>query len=285
VADISTKLTVRELLGVCAAAIGGSEADSDATEIVSSVLDVSRSWPTLHEDEVVGETDASDALVAARLRAQGAPIQYAVGKAAFRHLTLDVDKRVLIPRPETEMLVDIVLERVRSGSVADVCTGSGAIALALATEGSYDRVIATDWSNDALDVARKNAARLEKPVRGMVEFRHGSFLSPLAGELLDAVVSNPPYIADDEMESLPPEVREWEPDAALRSGRDGLDAIRAITAGAPEVLKPGALLAVEVDTRRAGAASDILRADGRYEKIEILDDLTGRARFVIARRV
>lgn len=245
---------------------------------------MSRSWPSLHSDEVLEDKSAAESIGAARLRALGAPIQYAVGKAAFRHLTLLVDKRVLIPRPETEMLVDIVLERARSGSVADVCTGSGAIALALATEGGYDRVIATDLSIDALDVARENAARTGTSVRAKIELRHGSFLAPLAGELLDAVVSNPPYIAEDEMESLPPEVREWEPKDALQSGRDGLDAIRAITAGAPDVMKPGALLALEVDTRRADLASDILKSDRRYEKIEILDDLTGRPRFVLARR-
>jgi release factor glutamine methyltransferase len=168
--------------------------------------------------------------------------------------------------------------------VADVGTGSGAIALALATEGNFQRVIATDVSVAALDVAKKNAATYSSRIRGALEFRPGSLLEPLAGESLDALVSNPPYIAESEMESLPAEVRDWEPERALSSGPEGLDATIAIIAGAPDILVPGGLLALEVDTRRAGRTADILNADGRYEKIEIIADLTGRQRFVAARR-
>jgi release factor glutamine methyltransferase len=164
--------------------------------------------------------------------------------------------------------------------VADIGTGSGAIAISLATEGSFDRVIATDISGEALDVARENAAAIADRLHGKLEFRHGSFLSPLAGETLDAIVSNPPYIADEEMEALPADVRDWEPEIALRSGADGLDATRAIVTEAPSFLKAGGLLALEVDERRAERTADILKADGNYEKIEIGADLTGRPRFV-----
>jgi release factor glutamine methyltransferase len=276
--------TVKELQQICAAIVEGRDAESDAREIVAAVLDVNRSWPALHPDEIVAEEAAAEMLSAARMRATGAPIQYCVGKAAFRHLVLRVTPSVLIPRPETEMLVDLVLSRLTGGSIADIGTGSGAIALSLATEGEYDRVIATDISLEALEAAKENAAALKERIRGTLEFRRGSLLEPLRGETLDAVVSNPPYIAEPEMAELPPSVRDWEPEVALQSGSEGLDATRQIVAGAPDVLRHGGFLALEVDSRRAERTADILHVDGRYHQIEIIADLTGRNRFAIARR-
>jgi len=277
--------TVAELIAECAALLGGnSDARADGREILAAVLDVNRSWPTTHGGETVSEPVRREVLRAVSIRAKGAPLQYAVGKAAFRHLSLFVDRSVLIPRPETEILVDLVLKRVSGGWVADVGTGSGAIGLALATEGSYDRVIATDISPDALAVARRNATALARQIGGAFELRLGNLLEPLAGESLEAVVSNPPYIADDEMDSLPASVREWEPECALRSGSGGLAATIELIRGAPDVLAPGGLLALEADTRRAGRTSDILKADNRYDGIEVVSDLTGRPRFVLARR-
>lgn len=272
------------MVRACADVVGGAEAERDSREIVSAVLGVARSWPALHAGETVLEDAMAESLFAAKMRAQGAPIQYCVGKAAFRHLTLRVDGSVLIPRPETELLVEIVLARTPGGLIVDIGTGSGAIAIALATEGSYELVIATDISDEALEVARENAAACAGGIRGALEFRQGSLLAPVRGEALDAVVSNPPYIADAEMGELPRSVREWEPEAALRSGIDGLDATREIIAGAPDVLRAGGLLALEVDTRRAERTADILKADGRYQEIEIIADLTGRQRFAAARR-
>ena len=277
--------TVGQLIAECAARLGNtSSGESDAREIVAAVLDVSRSWPATNSAKHVCARHAGEALQASATRATGAPIQYAIGRAPFRHLTLAVDRRVLIPRPETEMLVDIVLSRAKGGTIADVGTGSGAIALALATEGAFDRVIGTDISEGALAVARENAARYAGDLHSLIEFRQGSLLAPLSGESLAALVSNPPYIADAEMGELPAEVRDWEPESALRSGADGLDATRAIIAHAPEVLAQGGVLALEVDSRRGGRTADILKADGRYEKIEITADLTGRERFVTALR-
>jgi release factor glutamine methyltransferase len=273
-------LTVEQLVVLCARAIGGADSDREAREIVAAVLNVGRSWPSTHGSDIIDEETKSDALFASRMRATGMPLQYAVGKAAFRHLILSVDRRVLIPRPETEMLVDLVLKAAPGGRVADIGTGSGAIAISLATEGSYDCVIATDVSAASLEVARENAEAYRAQMRGLLEFREGSLLEPLAGGKVDAIVSNPPYIAEAEMQLLPPEVREWEPHPALVSGRDGLDATRDIVAGAAANLNEGGLLALEVDTRRADRAADILRAEGNYEKIEITADLTGRARFV-----
>jgi release factor glutamine methyltransferase len=276
--------TVEELVRICAGVAAGADAENEAREIIAAVLNVTRSWPTVHPHAIVGEEATAEALFASRMRAQGMPLQYAVGKAPFRHLMLAVDKRVLIPRPETEVLVDLVLKAVPTGSIADIGTGSGAIAVSLATEGAYERVVATDVSRDALEVARDNAGRYETELRGPIDFREGSLVIPLGADLFDAIVSNPPYIAEDEMDSLPPEVRDWEPHLALVSGKDGLDAVREITRASHRNLKPGGLLALEVDTRRAERAADILKADGNYEKIEITADLTGRPRFVSGRR-
>ena len=151
--------TLGTLLGELSAGLesaGVVQARDEARDIVAAVLDVPRFWPSTNRDARIDVTAADEARRAAAARARGAPFAYAVGRAAFRHLTLAVDPRVLIPRQETEGLVDLVLtaEAGGSGTVVDVGTGSGAIALALATEGRFDRVIATDVSRDAIDVAR-----------------------------------------------------------------------------------------------------------------------------------
>ncbi|MBA3645800.1 MAG: peptide chain release factor N(5)-glutamine methyltransferase [Gemmatimonadaceae bacterium] len=273
-------LSVEDLVQACAGILGGANAEGEARDLVAAVFDESRSWSALHSHEMVNEKLTAQALLATRRRAKGMPVQYAVGKAPFRHLTLNVDERVLIPRPETESLVDIVLQMAPSGTVADVGTGSGAIAISLATEGKYDSVIATDVSAGALDVARENALGYEAEIGGRLHFREGPLLEPLGDERFDAIVSNPPYIAGEEMETLPADVRDWEPHLALVSGKDGLDAIREIVAGGAALLRPGGLLALEVDSRRAERTADILRAVGEYEKIEVTIDLTGRPRFV-----
>ncbi|HTD61160.1 MAG TPA: methyltransferase domain-containing protein, partial [Gemmatimonadaceae bacterium] len=154
----------------------------EARQLVAALLDRPRSWPTLHAGEPASPDTVMRAHEAARKLRGGAPLAYAVGRAAFRHLTLNVDERVLIPRPETEVLVDLVLSECRTGTVIDLGTGSGAIALALATEGSYTRVIGTDISTDALAVAATNVSTL-------VELRQGSWLAPVTGERAEAIVS------------------------------------------------------------------------------------------------
>jgi release factor glutamine methyltransferase len=213
------------------------------------------------------------------------PFAYAVGRAAFRHLTLSVDEHVLIPRQETEMLVDLVLGRRNGGVAADVGTGSGAIAIALATEGKFDRVVATDIAVDALAVAKKNAAAVAATVTAPIEFRSGDLLAPLAGEQLDVLVSNPPYIAFEEARELPSSVRDWEPGLALFSGGEGLELTRRIVAGAPALLSSGGLLALEVDSRRATQVMASVAASGAFTAVELVQDLMGRDRFVLATRV
>jgi release factor glutamine methyltransferase len=258
----------------------------EARDIVAAVLDVPRFWPSTNREALVDATAVDEARQAAAARARGAPFAYAVGRAAFRHLTLAVDERVLIPRQETELLIDLVLEAEHGGrgTVADIGTGSGAIALALATESTFDRVIATDVSRDALDVAERNAAFLRDELRSPVDFLQGSLLAPLGGMRLRAVVSNPPYIAFAELDDLPASVRDWEPPLALLSGDEGLAATRAIVRDAAAVLEPGGLLALEVDTRRASLVAEAVAANGSYRDVAVHLDLTGRERFVLARR-
>jgi release factor glutamine methyltransferase len=257
----------------------------EARDIMAMLLDVPRSWVMANAGAAVDPEVVSAAYAAAARRARGAPLAYAVGLAAFRHLVLTVDERVLIPRPETEGLVDIVLRACVEGGVAiDIGSGSGAIALALASEGRFDRVIGTDVSTDATAVARLNAERLSAGWTTCVEFRTGSFLAPVEEVRARTVVSNPPYISYDELEDLPADVRDWEPVIALLSGRDGLGATAAIVSQAAPILEMGGLLALEVDSRRAAAVAALLSADGRYTNIVVRLDLAGRDRYVTAVR-
>jgi release factor glutamine methyltransferase len=265
---------------------GVALARDEARDIVAAILDVPRFWPSTNRDALIDATAVDEAREAAAARGRGAPFAYAVGRAAFRHLTLAVDPRVLIPRQETEVLVDLVLQAEEGGhgTLADIGTGSGALALALATEGRFDRVIATDVSRDAIDVAERNAAFLRDDLIATVDFMHGSLLAPVSHLSLDVVVSNPPYIAYAEMDELPASVRDWEPPLALLSADEGLAATRALIRGARAVLVPGGLIALEVDTRRASLVAEALASDGEYRDVAVHLDLTGRERFVLARR-
>lgn len=268
----------------------GADAESGARELLATVADRPRHWPMMARDEPV-TTDAWHRAIEATIRrAGGAPLQYAAGLASFRHLTLVVDERVLIPRPETEQLVDLVLRLVArdaagGGTAVDVGTGSGAIALSLASEGSFARVIATDVSLDALAVARANVERCAGQLRAPVELRHGSLLSAVPERGLGVIVSNPPYISLDEATSLPAGVRDWEPAVALFSGDGGMGTTAALIRSAAGSLAPGGLLALEVDARRAALASELLASHGAYADVRVERDLTGRERFVVARRL
>lgn len=280
--------TIGDLLTGCGAmleSVGIEDAQREAREIIAAVLDVPKFWAAANSVSDASPDVAKAVISAAMKRAAGAPLAYAVGRASFRHLTLDVDERVLIPRVETELLVERVLEHC-SGStrtVADIGTGSGAIALSLAFEADLDMVFATDISLDALAVASRNATALGSVLKSPVEFRHGSLLAPLAGETVDGIVCNPPYISFAEISDLPADVRDWEPSVALLCPQDGLAITRELVRTAPEVLSRGGFLAIEVDTRRAGSVAEAIAVDGRYDGVEVLLDLTGRERFVIAR--
>lgn len=240
------------------------------------------------------ETPASGDLVqrfgeAVARRSAGEPLAYAVGLVGFRTLDLVVDRRVLIPRPETEGLVDRVLAWARGrwpagapwGSVLDLGTGSGCIALSLAVEGKFTRIVATDVSADALAVARLNAERTQPAT--WPEFRQGSLLEPLGGAQFDVIVSNPPYLTAAELERLDGSVRDFEPAIALHAGADGLDQTRAILRSAGDYLAAGGLLSLEIDCHRAALALSEARAAG-WTGSRIEADLWGRERYLLATR-
>ena len=231
------------------------------------------------------ELETFRALVRRRLKHE--PLQYIMGRAAFRQLDLQVDRRVLIPRPETEVLVGRVISWASQQSAGqralDIGTGSGAIALSLVHENAAERVIATDSSPEALEVARANAARVGCADR--VEFREGSVWQPiLSSEQFDIVISNPPYVAPAEEATLQPEVRDWEPHSALFAEADGLAVVREIIEGAPRHLRVGGLLALEVGMTQAQQVADEIRALGAYGDVEVMRDLSGRDRVVTAVR-
>jgi release factor glutamine methyltransferase len=279
--------TLGDLLAELAGVLGPDPAlpaRAEARDLIAAVLDKPRFWPSGNIALDLDAPTETRIRTAAERYQRGMPMQYAVGRAAFRHLTLQVDERVLIPRPETELLVDLAMAVTGGrGMIADVCTGSGAVALALAAEGSFERVFATDISADALSVAHANLAAIPEEKRGVVDFREGDLLAPLAGVRVGAVVANPPYIARAEAVELPSLVRDWEPHLALFSDDEGMAAIRALVRGAPDVLVPGGTLLLEIDSRRSAAARECAAADGRYHAVQIRTDLTGRERFLAAR--
>ena len=259
----------------------------EARELLALLHDMPRFWPSTSPEQALSAADAEAALDAARRRATGMPIQYAARRAAFRHLTLAVDARVLVPRPETEQLVEFVIEQTssaRGGVAVDVGTGSGAIALSLASEGRFDRVIGTDISLDALAVAGANATTFAHRCCASVDLRHGSLLGPIHEMGLAAIVSNPPYIAFSEASSLPATVRDWEPSVALFAGDDGMAVTARLIHDAAPLLAPSGLLALEVDVRRAALVAELAASNGAYVDVRVLLDLTGRERFVVARR-
>ena len=216
---------------------------------------------------------------AVRKRAAGEPLAYVTGQTGFRHLTVRTDRRALIPRPETEGLIDLVLARVPGGRVADVGTGTGCIALSLAHEGHYDEIVATDRSAAALELASEN----RRLTGGRIHLVRGDLCDPLRPASLDALVSNPPYLTDDEHAALDPSVREWEPAEALASGTDGLDAIGRLLEAGRGVVRRGGWLALEVDSARAACCARRAGASG-WTDVAVHADLFGRERFLLARR-
>jgi release factor glutamine methyltransferase len=282
-------LTIGDLLDALAVSLakpGVPPSRAIARDLIAGVLDQPRFWPSANQGRAVTAAEEEAIRTAAERLGQGMPMQYAIGRAGFRHLTLKVDRRVLIPRPETELLVDLVIaaQRGGKGTAVDVGTGSGAIALSLAAEAGFDEVIAIDLSPDALAVAESNLASIPEDRRARVRFLQGDLLAPILGRMVEVVVSNPPYISPAEARELPALVHDWEPHLALFAEDDGMAAIRALVPQAAEVLVAGGLLALEVDARRADLAAEVVAADGRFTEVEQRLDLTGRPRMVVARR-
>ncbi len=219
-------------------------------------------------------------------RADGVPLQYVTGEMPFRHIVMQVRPGAFIPRPETEVLVDVALGAlagVESPTIVDLCTGSGCVACSLAHELPAARLYATELSPGAVEIARENAERLGLSDR--VTILEGDLFAPLPPELrghVDAVSANPPYIPSADVPELAEEVIGYEPHLALDGGPDGLDVARRIISEAAKWLAAGGVLSMELDERRVEDAAKEMQA--WYEGVETVPDLTGRPRIVTGRR-
>ena len=265
---------------------GVESARLDAEHLLAHVLGIGRLEMYLQHERQMQPSELDDFRPLLKRRASREPLQYILGRQAFRDLEVDVARGVLIPRAETEQLVGAVLEWAeingRDSLVGlDLGTGSGAIALSLLTEGPFHRMVATDTSEEALNVARKNSTNLGLDDR--LELRLGSLFAPvLTGECFDVVISNPPYVPDGDRDDLPPEVLDWEPHEALFAGSGGVSMLRKVAAGAAAVMEQGGLLALEVGAGQAGEVASFMDSQDELEDVRLLRDLAGIERIVTA---
>jgi release factor glutamine methyltransferase len=278
VTGAATAGSVRDALGgatdaLAAAGVGTPRLDAEV--LLAAATGRSRARLVTGSEEGVPAVDGRRFAEMVRRRLRREPVAYIVGRKGFRNIELAVDRRVLIPRPETELLVELALE-TGARSVLDIGTGSGAIALAIAGEAPACELIATDTSAAALAVARANAERLDLADR--VEFVEAMLPPNVAG--LDLIVANLPYVAESDWGGLEPEVTKWEPREALLAGPDGLDVIRAAI---PAAAAAAPSLALEVGAGQAPAVSELLFEAG-FAKVETRPDLAGIPRVVWGRR-
>ena len=284
--------TIGEALAVAVTRLRGAPefADSDALELLSRLVGTGRGQLLSLRDRPLAPEHRARLEDWLARRIAGEPVQYITGLAAFRDLDLEVTPAVLIPRPETEGLVEAVLEVLRGEvshwprpRVLDLGTGSGAIALAIAQEWPAAIVFASDASAAALEVARRNARAVGLESR--VEFHQGDWFDAIGSDdRFEIVVSNPPYIADDEAAVLPRDVRDHEPASALFSGPTGLEDLREILEESPRHLVGGGLLALELAESRAREVAGWLEGAQDWSGVELIDDLAGQPRVLLARR-
>jgi release factor glutamine methyltransferase len=255
----------------------------DAEVLLAHVLGVSRLQLYLDFDKPLESPEVGAFREAVRRRARHEPVAYITGDREFWSLPLAVDSRVLVPRPETETLVQACLPRMtEDGRLADLGTGSGAVALALLAERPGWVGVGVDRSAGALAVADENVRRTG--FQGRLELRQGDLFSPLNDEVFHLVVSNPPYIPTAEVPQLEPEVSQYEPTEALDGGVDGLDVIRAIAQGAVDHLARGGSVAVEFGAGQADQVAAIFESVTAYRDVELMRDYAGHPRVVVARK-
>ncbi len=275
-------MTLREAIAAGAGRLDGADAGRDAQFLLLHTLALPRTALFLEPERELITTELASYEAAIARRAAGEPVQYITGQQEFYGLMLKVSPAVLIPRPETELLVEAVLLRTSAEQeikIVDVGTGSGAIAVALACSLPVARVTAVDLSDAALAVANENAAACG--VAGRLRFLVSDLLDAVTGEIFDAVVSNPPYIPQSDRESLERQVREHEPELALFAGLDGLDVYRRLIPQAQMALGPGGLLGMEIGYGQRDAMAALLAG---WRGVEFLDDLQGIPRVVLARK-
>lgn len=266
-------------------AAGIESAALDMSLLIAEAIGCDRMGIYLNYDRPLGANERKRLRTLFDRRMKREPIAYILGRREFHGLSVEVNSSVLIPRPETEHLVESAIAYLKtemaqphatgepaqppSAVIADIGTGSGAIAVAVAHAIPNCRIIATDVSADALELARRNAYR--HAVADRIDFRLGSLFDPIH-ELLDAILSNPPYVAETDRATLAPDVIDYEPHGALFSGRDGLDCIRELIAQAPGHLKPGGLLLIEIGAGQSLAVESLLAQTGAFESIQFIQD-------------
>jgi release factor glutamine methyltransferase len=253
----------------------------EAKILLGHVLHRDRAWLAAHGDEPMTAREAKAFDVLARRRRDGEPVAYLTGRREFYGLDLEVTPDVLIPRPETELLVELALVRIDANEhaeVLDLGSGSGAIALAIASERPHSAVLGVDVSVMAVELARRNASRLNL---GNVTFIASDWFSAVPQKRYDAIVANPPYVAAGDTHLSEGDLR-FEPPAALGAGADGLTAIRAIIAGAAAYLSPRAWLLIEHGYDQADAVQAMLR-DAQFSDVQSRRDLAGIPRIALGR--
>ncbi len=272
-------------------AAGISNARRDAEVLLAHIIWKDRVWLITHRDDVLGDQGRRDFDEAIRRRTKREPLQYLIGNQEFWGLEFTVTPDVLIPRPETELIIDAALAIVqdRNGrvSIIDLCTGSGCIAVSLAKELAAAHVIATDASERALAVARENARN--HGVADRIRYLAGDLFVPLE-ELdirgqIDIIVSNPPYVRAGDLPALQPEVKDYEPLMALVAGPEGTEIAAKISRIAHMYLKKNGALILEMGLGQATTLTRMIEATGAYGKPEILKDLAGIDRVIVARKV
>lgn len=283
-------LPVREILKLgerrlTDSACGNPKTDSEL--LYCHLMNIDRGHLFMHWSDELSDECCNTYFGLLDSRTSGAPLQYITGKQSFMGIDFAVDENVLIPRQETEMLVEAVLETVKASKgkikrVLDLCTGSGAIAVSLAALTRGLHVTASDISNEAVALARKNAS--DAAVK--VDFTVGDLFAPFKKafsrtEKFDLIVSNPPYIRSSVIPTLQVEVREHEPMRALDGGEDGLDFYRRIIAQAPDYLRKNGIVALEIGHDQAQAIGDLAADSGAYARAEIIRDLAGLDRVMV----
>jgi release factor glutamine methyltransferase len=294
---VSEPWTIKRVLAWAAEDLrerGGETPRLDAELLLAQVLGTSRIQVLTDPDRPLGKEELAAYRELHKRRRHGEPVAYLLGVREFYGRSFRVDKRVLVPRPDTETLVDVALERTTERSldarVLDLCTGSGCVAITLACERPTWSVLGTDVSEGALAVARDNAARLGAAPRAY--FLHSNLfdavvLSPEPGDedtparRFDLITANPPYIAEGERDELPLTVRGFEPHLALFAGKDGLDLIRVIVDRAPDFLAPEGVLALEVGAGQAPRVAELFAARG-FTGVDVRKDYGGIERVVSA---
>ncbi len=262
---------------------------TNAELLLGAVLNARKIDLYLDRDRILTPQEQEEFDRFVRERLFGKPVQYVIGSTEFFGLELTVNPSVLIPRPETETLVEVVLDNLKGiarPKIIDIGTGSGAIAIALAKNLTDSIVYATDVSEEALETAQDNARR--HGVREQIEFLRGDLFEPLKGRrlerIIDCIVSNPPYVSAEEFDSLPKEIRDFEPIVALKTDEEGTYFHRKIVENSLDLLAPNGILALEVGLGQAEKVADLIRTQGGFEGIETKKDLGGIERIVTARR-